>query len=149
MCIIITLRIAISASPPRMCIVKLTYWSSGRMRIFHDVYSGGGDGGNGPDDVPGFLGLTGLANNRVKTIYRVCCIVDGPYSAVGLHKTVLTANHITSPLFRLVFDISRGGIVHAVLVSVARWNLQFRLRILSVSYYLMCYWLRVYSMTMK
>lgn len=100
---------------------KLTYRSSGRVRVVRNVFDGGG---HGPDDVPRFLGFTGLADNRVETVNRIGGIVDGPYGTVGLHKTVLTADHVASSLFRLVFDVTRGGVMHAVLVSVTRRHLQ-------------------------
>lgn len=110
------------------------------MRVVRDVGDGGG---HGSDDVPRFLGLTGLADNRVETVNRVGGVVDGSYCTVGLHETVLTADHVASSLFRLVFDVARGGVVHAVLVSVTRRHLQEK----NIMYYrlVLVTWTRLYS----
>lgn len=100
---------------------KLTYRSFGRVRVVRDVFD---SDGHGPDDVPRFLRFTGLADNRIETVNRIGGIVDGSHGTIGLHETILTADHVASSLFRLVFDVARGGVVHAVLVSVTRRHLQ-------------------------
>lgn len=113
---------------PGFVVFELTYRSSGGVRV---VWGGGVDDGHVPDDVSRFLGLggtlhhrrTGLADHRVETVYRVSGIVDGSHGAVGLHETVLATHHVSGPLFRLVFDVACGRIVHAVLVSVASRHL--------------------------
>lgn len=113
--------------------VELTYRSSGRVRVVRDVCDGDGHGpddwhgpddGHGPDHIPGLLGFTGFADNRVETIDRVSRVVDCSHGTVGLHEAVLAADHVASALFRLVFDVAGGGVVHAVLVSVARRDLK-------------------------
>lgn len=110
----------------------LTYRSSGRVRrVFPD---GGRYGhGRGADDHGSWLlfgrrrrrrrlGVyrgTGLGYHRVESVHRIRRVVDRTNGAVGLHQTVLASDHVAGPHLRLVLDVARGRIVHAILVSVA------------------------------
>lgn len=132
---------AVSDTPSTLLFVtvELTYRSSGRVRVIRDVCGDGRNSsdswhglddrhcpndGYGSDDVSRFLWFTGLADNRVETVNRVRRIVDGSHGTVGLYEAVLTSDHVASSLFRLVFDVARGGVVHAILVSIARRHLR-------------------------
>lgn len=108
-------------------LVVLTYWSSRQVRVLSD---GSNDNGHGAHDHgPGFfLGYvhrgTGLGNNRVEPVHRVRRVIDRAYRTVRFYQAVLTSHHVTGPLLRLVFDVTGGRIVNAILVRVAGWNLQ-------------------------
>jgi len=98
----------------------LTDRSSGRVRMAPGDYHG-----HGPDDyrLPRFFGhvhgFPGLADHCVETVHRVGRVVDCADGAVGLDQAVLAADHVAGPFLRLVFDVARGRVVHAVLVRVA------------------------------
>lgn len=104
--------------------VQLTYRSSGRVRVvFPDCGRTDDDHGLGSNDVPRLFGHairdTRLANHRVEAVHRVGRIVDCTHSAIGFHQTVLPPDHVTGPLLRLMFDVTRGRVVNAVLIRVA------------------------------
>lgn len=81
------------------------------------------DSGLYPDEISSFFESMywdpGLANDSFEAVHRVSHVVYYSHSSIGFHQAVLPSDHIANPLFRLMFDITRRRVMHAVFVCVA------------------------------
>jgi len=75
-------------------------------------------------------GVATLVDNRIKTIFFIGRILDGPQGAVGIMHTVRSLHDVTVPVLVRGFVVASVWILYAVLVRVLWMSLRTRHRLL-------------------
>lgn len=70
------------------------------------------------------VGMTGLVNDSIKTVFLVGCVFDGSQGTIGIMHAVRSLHDVTVPILVCGFVIASMWILYAILIRVFRVSLR-------------------------
>jgi len=64
------------------------------------------------------VGVTALVDDRVKTVFLVCHVLDGPQCAVGIMHAVRPLHHVAISVLVRGLVVAGVGVLHSILIRV-------------------------------